>query len=73
MITKLTSWLIGRVNFNMIKDVVSGLMHSSMSGAEKRAAAIKRIKVLEIDVATFLINLAVEVSVMYLKEKKLAL
>ena len=67
LVKKATEWLIGGELFDGIKNIVSDLMSSDIPGGKKRDAALTEIKTLGYDTADFLINLGIEVALMYLR------
>jgi len=67
ILREITSWLLGGNVFDSIQSIVSGLMEESMTGKEKREAAIRRVRALSFNIADFLVNLGIEVAVMYLR------
>jgi hypothetical protein len=66
---KVAGWLIGKNVLERIQEIVSSLMRGDGTGEEKRKVAIARVRALGYDIGDYLINLAVEVSVTYLKSK----
>lgn len=63
-------WIAGGVPFEAAKGIVKDMENSDLSGEEKRAAAVARLKELGYGLAGFLVNLAVELAVAYLKEQQ---
>jgi hypothetical protein len=52
-----------------VKHIVATLESESLTGAEKRARALDDLEVIGIDTAKFLVNLAIELAVAYLRLK----
>ena len=69
MLEKIVAWLVGGSLFEDIKQVVVTLMNSEMPGERKREIALRRIKAMAADSATFMLNLAIEAAVVVLKQE----
>ncbi|MEA3453978.1 MAG: hypothetical protein U9R12_03490 [Candidatus Caldatribacteriota bacterium] len=67
---KIISWILGGTIFADIKKVVGVLANEDMAGAEKKEEAIKRLKTMGVVIATFLMNLGIEVAVTLLKAQQ---
>ena len=63
-------WVVGGVPFAAAKNVVAALEGSDLSGEEKRQAAITQLRTFGYQLAGFLLNLAVELAVAWLKSKR---
>jgi len=61
--------LVGGVPFEAAKGIVQDLNDKDMTGEQKRAAAVARLHELGYALAGFLVNLAVELAVAWLKER----
>jgi len=70
VLDKVVAWVLGGSMFNQIKDIVSSLSNMDVPGDVKREQALKQLKMLGYDTATFLINLGIEAAVFLLKEKQ---
>lgn len=68
-LNNIIKWLIGGDAFDYIRGAVAVINNSEMSGDEKRAKVLADTKKLFGNVATFLINLAIEAAVTSLKAK----
>ncbi len=67
---RIISWILGGTIFKDIKFVVAILSQEDLSGSEKKAEAIARLKKMGVIVASFLLNLGIEVAVTLLKAKQ---
>ncbi len=63
-------WLIGGVPFAAAKGIVTELNDSDLSNEEKRARAAEKLKSFGYQLAGFMVNLAIELAVAWLKEKQ---
>ena len=69
LLERVIKWLIGGAAFDYIKTSVELINNEDMTGEEKRAKVVEDAKKLFGNLATFLINLAIEVAVTSLKAK----
>lgn len=67
MLRKAIAMLLG-ANWAEIKDVVQTLMESEASGEEKRRIALIQLRIIGVEVATWLLSAAIEVAYGLLKE-----
>lgn len=63
-------WIAGGVPFEAAKSIVKDMDNIQLSGEEKRAAAVARLKEFGYGLAGFLVNLAVELAVAWLREQQ---
>ena len=68
MLRKAMAMLLG-ANWAEIKGVVQALMDSDLSGEEKRRQALTHLRMIGVDVATWLLSAAVEVAYGEIKSK----
>jgi hypothetical protein len=68
-IEKFASWIIGGVPFHAMKNIVTELANTDHSNTYKRTIAIEQFKILGYSLADSLINLALELAVIWLKSK----
>ncbi|MEC4750009.1 hypothetical protein [Methylomicrobium sp. Wu6] len=61
--------MVGGVPFEAAKGIVLDLQNRDMTNEEKRAAAVARLQELDYALAGFLVNLAVELAVAWVKEQ----
>lgn len=61
--------IIGGREFGAAKDIVETLEKKDIPNTEKRQIAVERLKTLGYALAGFLINLAIELAVAYVKTK----
>jgi len=67
-INSFAKWLVGGVPFESAKRIVAGLNDRDMTGEMKRGLALEELKALGYSLAGFLMNLAIELAVAYMKE-----
>lgn len=67
IISSFASFILGSGTFNRIKDIVLKQEETGLKGEEKRIAAIEEFKILGLGIASWAINLAVELAVAYFK------
>jgi hypothetical protein len=60
--------LVGALDYEQIKILVSRVYHAQMTGEEKRAVVIQEAKTIGIVVSTALLNLAIETIVTNLRK-----
>jgi len=65
----IVKWLVGGELFKFIQETVEAVNKSTISGEEKRAYVLERAKDLFSGVVTVLVNLAIEVAVLMLKQR----
>jgi len=70
VLDKTITWLLGGDLFSKIKEIVAGLMDQGIPGDKKREIAERRAKELFGDIATFVVNLAIEAAVFILKSRQ---
>lgn len=70
IIEKFAKFIVGGVPFESMKRIVLGLSSAAFSGDQKRELAINEFKTFGYDLANFIINLAVELAVSWLKSKQ---
>ena len=61
--------LVGSNIFDQIRNTVEQINNEELSGDEKRALAISALKEMGLTIANILLNLAIEVAVLLLKEQ----
>lgn len=69
VISSFASFLIGSNTFERIKAVILRQDERDLSGIEKRHAAINEIQTIGLGIATWAVNLAIELSVAWLRAK----
>lgn len=69
VIEKFSAFLLGSNVFARIKGVVERQNDKDLSGVEKRHAAISEIKTIGLEIATWAINVGIELAVVYLRAK----
>lgn len=67
IIGSFANFLLGSDTFDRIKGVVLRQEEKDIPGAEKRVAAFDEIKLIGMGVATWAVNLAIELAVTYLR------
>lgn len=67
VISSFASFILGSGTFNRIKDIVLKQEKTGLKGEEKRIAAIEEFKILGLGIASWAINLAIELAVAYFK------
>jgi hypothetical protein len=68
-IEKFATWIIGGVPFHAMKNIVTELANTDHSNGYKRTIAIEQFKILGYSLADSLVNLALELAVIWLKSK----
>jgi len=66
-INSFAKWIVGGVPFAAAKNIVTELNDTDMTGEEKRQAAVKTLKTFGYALAGFLVNLAIELAVAWVK------
>ena len=66
-INSFAKWIIGGVPFEAAKGIVTELNDKDLTGEEKRQAAVKTLQTFGYALAGFLVNLAIELAVCYIK------
>nr|QMP83766.1 MAG: hypothetical protein [Caudoviricetes sp.] len=69
IIGSFASFLLGSDTFQRIKAIVLRQADKDISGEEKREAAIEEMRLIGLGIATWMMNLAIELSVAWLKTK----
>jgi hypothetical protein len=69
IISSFASFIIGSDTFDRVKNVVIRQDEKNISGNEKREAAVNEIKLIGMGIATWAINLAIELAVSWLRTK----
>jgi len=69
VIDKFAKFIVGGVPFESMKRVVATLDDADLSGSAKRAAALAEFKKFSYLLTDFLVNLAVELAVAWLKSR----
>jgi hypothetical protein len=67
-IQSFASFLLGAQIFERIKGVVIRQEDKTLTGEEKRKAALDELSFLGIDIAKWMVNLAIELAVAYLRK-----
>lgn len=67
VISSFASFILGSGTFNRIKDIVLKQEETGLKGEEKRIAAIEEFKILGLGIASWAINLSIELAVAYFK------
>jgi len=67
LLENVIGWLTGGGAYAMIKNVVDQFMDQEMSGAEKKEAVIKLLMPVLATISGVLLNLAIEIAVLALK------
>ncbi len=68
-ISSFAKFMLGGLAFNKIKDIVSIYNNEDLTGDQKREAALKDVKDLGMGIATWAVNLGIELAVAFLKSK----
>jgi len=69
IIERFAKWIVGGVPFESAKRIVTAAADTGLPGEVKRAIAFAQLTALGYDLAGFLINLAIELAVAWLKAK----
>lgn len=69
LIQKLAQWLIGGPVFAAMKNIVGELENTTLSGAQKREAALKQFSIIGYSLAGWAVNLALELAVAWIRKK----
>lgn len=69
LLERVVKWLVGGELFQFITDAVTTMNDTSMTGEEKRAQVLKEVREFFSGTLTVLVNLAIEVAVLLLKDK----
>lgn len=67
IISSFAKFLLGSDTFDRVKAVVLRQEDKDLSGAQKREAAFAEIKLIGMGIATWAVNLAIELSVSWLR------
>lgn len=67
IISSFAKFLLGSDTFDRIKAVVLRQENKDLTGPEKRESAIEEIKLIGLGIATWAVNLAIELVVAYLR------
>lgn len=67
IISSFAKFLLGSDTFDRVKAVVLRQEDKDLSGAQKREAAFEEIKLIGMGIATWAVNLAIELSVSWLR------
>jgi len=68
-INSFAKWIVGGVPFEAAKGIVTELNDKDMTGEEKRQAAVKTLQTFGYALAGFLVNLAIELAVAWVKSQ----
>lgn len=68
IISSFASFILGSGTFERIKSVVLRQEEKDLSGEQKRQAALDEIKVIGLGIASWAVNLAIELAVAYLRK-----
>ncbi len=69
LIGSFASFLLGSDTFERIKAVVLRQADKDLTGEEKRESALEEIRLIGLGIATFALNLSIELAVAWLKSK----
>lgn len=69
IISSFANFIIGSDTFDRVKAVVIRQDNKNLSGIEKREAAFNEIRLIGMGIATWAINLAIELAVSWLRTK----
>lgn len=67
VISSFAKFILGSGTFERVKGVVLRMDDKDLSGTEKRVLALEEIKLLGLGIATFFVNLAIELAVAYFR------
>lgn len=67
IISSFASFLLGSDTFDRVKGVVLRQENKDLTGEEKRTAAFNEIKMIGMGIATWALNLAIELAVSWLR------
>ena len=67
VIKSFAKFVLGGLVFGKIKDIVATYNNSELSGSEKRSGAIKDLEAIGLGIATWAVNLGIELAVAYFK------
>lgn len=70
IIERFAKWILGGVPFESMKRIVADWDNEALTGAEKREAVLHEFATLGYAVASWTINLALELAVAYLRRKE---
>lgn len=68
-IQQFAKFIIGGVFFDRVIDIVRSYMNADLTGDQKRIAALKDLSDIGTGLGTCLLNLGIELAVLFLKEK----
>lgn len=69
VIERFAKWIVGGVEFETVKRVSSQYHEAGMTGEEKRQTVLNEMKLYSYALGGFLLNLAIELAVAWLKSK----